>query len=223
VLLDTVGAIFSQWRVPALPQLPPSSAMLKTLWTRRVATPPAPHALSPSSRALTPPWRHRLPKYAGIEKSDPMFAVCEAGVAGDEPKAKDCLVQWATKREAIVAQLQARRTHAPRASATAPASARALTARRRAAGCKGDAELPLPDGGRRGLRRREELLRELLERGRLLRAQLAAELLGHELPEAAGGQEELRPGRPAHLPPLRGLRAVRRDRQLQALSLQLLI
>ena len=80
VLLDTVGAIFSQWRVPALPQLPPSSALLKTLWKR-------------------------LPKYAGIETTEPLYALCEAGAGGDEAKAKDCLAQWATRREAIVAQL----------------------------------------------------------------------------------------------------------------------
>ncbi len=80
VLLDTVGAIFSQWRVPALPQLPASSAVLRTLWTR-------------------------LPKYAGIEKHEPLYALCEAGASGDEAQAKDCLAQWATRREAIVAQL----------------------------------------------------------------------------------------------------------------------
>lgn len=81
VLLDTVGFITSQWRVPALPQLPPSSALLSTLWKR-------------------------LPKYGGITKGDPMYSVCEAGAAGDEAEAKVCLAQWATRREAIVAQLQ---------------------------------------------------------------------------------------------------------------------
>ncbi len=80
VLLDTVGAIFSQWRVPALPQLPPSSALLSTLWKR-------------------------LPQYSGIEQHEPLYALCEAGASGDENKAKDCLAQWATRREAIVAQL----------------------------------------------------------------------------------------------------------------------
>eukprot|EP01052_Picozoa_sp_SAG31_P027870 SAG31_NODE_2644_length_5315_cov_7.392063_3_plen_387_part_00 len=81
VLLDTVGAIFSQWRVPALPQLPPSAAMLKTLWKR-------------------------LPKYSGIQKGDALYTVCEAGAAGDETQARECLARWATRREAIVAQLQ---------------------------------------------------------------------------------------------------------------------
>ena len=79
VLLDAVGAIFSQWRVPALPQLPPSAALVKTLWKR-------------------------LPHYGGIEKTDPLYALCEAGQT-DEAKAKDCLAQWAIKREALVAQL----------------------------------------------------------------------------------------------------------------------
>eukprot|EP01043_Picozoa_sp_COSAG02_P076349 COSAG02_NODE_16174_length_1107_cov_1.193452_1_plen_344_part_01 len=54
VLLDTVGAIFSQWRVPALPQLPPSSSLLSTLWKR-------------------------LPKYAGIEQHEPLYALCDKG------------------------------------------------------------------------------------------------------------------------------------------------
>ena len=34
VLLDAAGFLTSQWRVPALPQLPPSSKVVSTLWPR---------------------------------------------------------------------------------------------------------------------------------------------------------------------------------------------
>ena len=80
VLLDAVGAIFSQWRVPALPQLPPSAAALRVLWPR-------------------------LPKYTGIEEHESLYATCAAGAKGDEVQARDCFSQWGTRREAIVAQL----------------------------------------------------------------------------------------------------------------------
>jgi hypothetical protein len=79
VLLDAVGAIFSQWRVPSLPQVPPSAALVKTLWKR-------------------------LPKYGGIQSTDKLYALCEAGQT-DEAKAKDCLAEWASKRDELVAQL----------------------------------------------------------------------------------------------------------------------
>lgn len=81
VLLDAVGAIFSQWRVPALPQLPPSARVLKTLW-------------------------QRLPKYSGIEKGEALYETCAGGAAGDEGKARSCLSQWAVRREALVTQLK---------------------------------------------------------------------------------------------------------------------
>ena len=80
VLLESVGTVFSQWRVPALPQLPPSSAVLATLWKR-------------------------LPKYGGIQKGEALFNLCEAGAAGDESKARQCLSQWAVRRQALVTQL----------------------------------------------------------------------------------------------------------------------
>ena len=46
-----------------LPQLPPSSALLKGIWGR-------------------------LPKYAGISKTEPMYATCDAGAKGDAAKAE---------------------------------------------------------------------------------------------------------------------------------------
>jgi hypothetical protein len=80
VLLSAVGVLFSQWRVPALPQLPPSAAVLRALWPR-------------------------LPKYTGIQKHEALYQVCSAGARGDEALARDCFTQWATRRQAIVAQL----------------------------------------------------------------------------------------------------------------------
>ena len=52
-------------------------------------------------RALWP----RLPKYTGIQKHEALYQVCSAGARGDEALARDCFTQWATRRQAIVAQL----------------------------------------------------------------------------------------------------------------------
>ena len=57
VLLETVGFMTSQWHVPSLPQLPRTSATLRSLWAR-------------------------FQKYAGIEAGEPLHATCAAGAAG---------------------------------------------------------------------------------------------------------------------------------------------
>ena len=81
ILLDTIGFITSQWWVPSLPQLPPSSTVLRALWPR-------------------------LQKYAGLgSKSDPLFASCTAGAAGDEAKAKACMEGWGERVPAVLAHL----------------------------------------------------------------------------------------------------------------------
>ena len=80
VLLETVGFMTSQWHVPSLPQLPRTSATLRSLWAR-------------------------FQKYAGIEAGEPLHATCAAGAAGNETQAADCFAQWAERRATIVAQL----------------------------------------------------------------------------------------------------------------------
>lgn len=55
--------------IPSLPQLPPSSTLLKTLWPR-------------------------LKTYAVLSEADPLYAPCAAGAGGDEAKAVECFAMW---------------------------------------------------------------------------------------------------------------------------------
>lgn len=97
VLKDAVGAIMSQWRVPSLPQLAPSVAVLQTLWPR-------------------------LQKYAITSKADKLYPICEAGAAtaappggvggagadgGNATAARLCLSEWQARIPSIVAELNA--------------------------------------------------------------------------------------------------------------------
>lgn len=80
VLLDTVAFLTSQWRVPTLPQLPPSSEVLKALWPR-------------------------LQKYAITSPSDPLYSVCEIGAKGNSTSALACFDGWSTRVPSIVNEL----------------------------------------------------------------------------------------------------------------------
>ena len=80
-VVDTIGFVTSQWRVPSLPQLPPSSTVLKTLWPR-------------------------LQKYAITTKSDALFPVCAAGAAGNETLAVQCLTAWSARVPVAAAALR---------------------------------------------------------------------------------------------------------------------
>jgi hypothetical protein len=84
VLLDTVAFLTSQWRVPSLPQLAPSSALLKVLWPR-------------------------LQTYAITSPSDPLHAPCAAGADGDEVKAAECFTGWNKRKVGILSELNALR------------------------------------------------------------------------------------------------------------------
>ena len=55
--------------IPSLPQLPPSSRLLKALWPR-------------------------LQIYAVQSPADPLWAPCQAGADGDEVQAKACFRGW---------------------------------------------------------------------------------------------------------------------------------
>ena len=65
--------------------MPPSSAVLKTLWPR-------------------------MQKYSITSKSDVLYSTCENGANGDEAKARECLTDWAARIPAIVAALNALKT-----------------------------------------------------------------------------------------------------------------
>ena len=80
-VLDAVGFITSQWRVPSLPQLPPSVAVLKTLWPR-------------------------LEKYAITSKADPLYSLCAAAATdGGDAEAAACLAGWTVRVPAILDEL----------------------------------------------------------------------------------------------------------------------
>lgn len=68
-MLDTIGLWAPYGNIPSLPQLPPSSQLLKALWPR-------------------------LKTYAIQSSSDPLWAPCQAGAEGDEVQAKACFRGW---------------------------------------------------------------------------------------------------------------------------------
>lgn len=80
VLLDSVAFITSQWRVPWLPQLAPSSALLKALWPR-------------------------LQTYAITAADDPLRPVCAEGADGDEAMAMQCFAGWNERKRGILVEL----------------------------------------------------------------------------------------------------------------------
>eukprot|EP00039_Didymoeca_costata_P022899 m.5510 g.5510 ORF g.5510 m.5510 type:complete len:676 (-) comp3321_c0_seq1:98-2125(-) len=79
-VLDSVGFVTSQWRIPALPQLEQTSTVLKTLWPR-------------------------LKVYAITNSSDELYSICEAGANGSESQAKVCFTRWNARKKAIVGEL----------------------------------------------------------------------------------------------------------------------
>lgn len=78
VLLDAVGLSLAYYNIPSLPQLPPSSRLLKTLWPR-------------------------MKQYAVASQSDPLCALCDAGAAGNETAAKACMATFVAR----IPQMQA--------------------------------------------------------------------------------------------------------------------
>merc|ERR1712110_614360 len=66
--------------IPSLPQLPPSSRVLKSLWPR-------------------------LQRYAILSDQDPLWSPCEAGAAGDDAKAKQCMEGWNVRIPKFQAQV----------------------------------------------------------------------------------------------------------------------
>eukprot|EP00038_Savillea_parva_P012296 m.203650 g.203650 ORF g.203650 m.203650 type:complete len:245 (+) comp22189_c0_seq1:2-736(+) len=69
VLLDALGLWLLYANVPSLPQLAPSSTVLKALWPR-------------------------LQQYIVLSPTDPLYQTCEAGAAGDETSALRCFQEW---------------------------------------------------------------------------------------------------------------------------------
>merc|ERR1711862_1046617 len=69
VLLDTLGLFLFQYNIPSLPQMPPSSRLLKTLWPRLQTT-------------------------AVRNRTDPLWPVCDAGASGNESAAVECMKVW---------------------------------------------------------------------------------------------------------------------------------
>ena len=81
VTLEANGNLLVMYQVPDLPQLPPSSALLRQQWPR-------------------------LQRYAVTSADDPLFATCESGAAGDEMAAAACLHGWRARVPSISAQLR---------------------------------------------------------------------------------------------------------------------
>jgi FAD/FMN-containing dehydrogenase len=69
LLLDTIGLLLAMYNIPELPQLPPSSTLLREQWPR-------------------------LQEYAITSAQDPLWAGCSKGAAGDEAAAVACLDGW---------------------------------------------------------------------------------------------------------------------------------
>eukprot|EP00035_Acanthoeca_spectabilis_P023021 m.447216 g.447216 ORF g.447216 m.447216 type:complete len:663 (-) comp19484_c0_seq1:10-1998(-) len=80
VLLDAAGTQLIMYNIPSLPQMPPSSALLKTLWPR-------------------------LQQYAIRDPKDPLWHVCEAGANGIESSAVECMNVWYTRIPALQERL----------------------------------------------------------------------------------------------------------------------
>ena len=77
VLLDTPAFWLIMLNIPSLPQLPPSSRLLKSLWPK-------------------------LQKYAILSEEDPLWLTCAAGAGagaapGNETKAHQCMNGWAAR------------------------------------------------------------------------------------------------------------------------------
>lgn len=69
MVLNTIGLWAPYGNIPSLPQLRPSSKLLKTLWPR-------------------------LKVYAVRSPADPLWLPCEAGANGDEAQAVACFRGW---------------------------------------------------------------------------------------------------------------------------------
>lgn len=80
VLADSTGLWLIMYNIPSLPQIPPSSALLKALWPR-------------------------LQVYAITDPADPLWSTCERGAGGDEAQAAACNAQWNGRIPALQAQL----------------------------------------------------------------------------------------------------------------------
>jgi hypothetical protein len=78
VLLDAVGLWLIMYNIPSLPQVPVSSRLLQTMWPR-------------------------LQVYAIQNHSDPLWATCDAGAAGNETAAVDCMATWHARIPALQA------------------------------------------------------------------------------------------------------------------------
>ena len=81
VTLNALGNLLVMYQVPDLPQIPPSSAVLKAEWPR-------------------------LQQYAITSAADPLHDTCEAGAAGDEASAVKCLTGWRARVPSIAARLR---------------------------------------------------------------------------------------------------------------------
>ena len=80
VLLEAPSFWLIMLNIPSLPQLPPSSRLLKSLWPR-------------------------LKEYAVLSEYDPLWVPCEAGAAGNEAKAKQCMDGWSARVPRLRAQV----------------------------------------------------------------------------------------------------------------------
>merc|ERR1712070_972307 len=81
VTLNALGNLLLMYQVPDLPQLHPSSAVLKQEWSR-------------------------LQKYAITSPADPLYKPCEAGANGNEEAAIECVDGWRNRVPTISKRLQ---------------------------------------------------------------------------------------------------------------------
>ena len=80
VLLEAPAFWLIMLNIPSLPQLPPSSRLLKSLWPR-------------------------LQQYAVLSQKDPLWTPCEAGATGSESQARACLDGWNARVPRLRAQV----------------------------------------------------------------------------------------------------------------------
>ena len=81
VLLEAPAFWLIMLNIPSLPQLPPSSRVLKSLWPR-------------------------LQKFSVCSDADPLWAPCEAGAAGNESQARRCMGGWQARVPGLRAQVE---------------------------------------------------------------------------------------------------------------------
>ena len=93
VILDTAGTLLVMFSLPWVSQLPPSPAVLKSLWGQCRGT--AVHPCKAGPRGLNA----SVDQYVGYDpdKAQRLRALCDAGVGGNTSAALACLHEWQYK------------------------------------------------------------------------------------------------------------------------------